>query len=172
MGIKIGVQELPKNALTPPEEGVYYLKVEDIVEENSKEWGQRIVMSHQIVGTAKKINFDSYRIKNADGTPHEWGRGKLATFLDAIELPEEVEEITVPILKTFAVGKYIKANLKSNDKNYLNINFADIYSINDPRETLNELPKEENPNNQIKEEVSKEIKEAVEEDEVVVEDEI
>lgn len=135
MGIKVSVNDLPDRQ-ADLDEGIYILKVEDIMEDTTNDGGAKLTMSHTIPGQTQKINYDNYVIEKADGSPHNFGRRKLKQMVKASQI--DVDEITPTVLKNLLVGKYIKANVKMNDRGFPNINFDDIYPLDSDHEALNQ----------------------------------
>lgn len=138
-------------AFTP---GIYILKVNDIIEDKTNEGALKIVMSHDIVGMNRKINFDNYVVQDVDGTPREFGIRKLRAFIDAHKL--DLEDVTVILLKTLTKDKMFKAKLDVNAKGYPQIHFSDIYPLDyDKEPTLNPLNGQEPPEPEETEDIAK-----------------
>ena len=132
----VNFSELPEQTFSELESGVYVLKIDNIIKEEDPEYGMKYTMTHEIVNTGRKINYDNYKIYNGKGQPEVFGQGKLRKLIEALGLTN-LEKINVKVLQSIAVGKMFKANCDVNDKGFLNIRFADIYPLDDPREALN-----------------------------------
>ena len=153
-GIQMKYKQLKKEPFEKIENGIYILEVEDIIEDTTQNDSTKIVMSHVIINTGKKINYDNYVLFDKKGNVVAFGSAKLRTLIDAMGL--EIEEITIPILKALMIGRRFKANVISNDKGYPNINYADIYALNDPDHVALNADKDENSSNITEEENSPE----------------
>lgn len=134
--VKINFSELPEQAITEIQKGLYILENIDIIESESTDGGTKFVMSHQIVGTDHKVTYDNYKLFNQDGTRSAFGLAKLRTLIEANEL--DLEEITLPLLSKLLKGKRFKANITLNDKKYPQINFKDIYPLSYEGVALNQ----------------------------------
>lgn len=140
MGIALNYKKLPKKAFEEIAEGIYILEIDDIIEDKANDGGAKIVMSHRIINSSRKVNYDNYKITNGDGTPNDFGQNKLLTLIDALGFTD-LEEITVPLLKTLIDNKpntQFKAKLVLNEKGFPGINYADIFPLDDAREALNQ----------------------------------
>ena len=152
MAIKMNFNDLPKGP-EPIEEGIYLLKINDVILTETKTGKDAFVFEYQIVNKETKIK-DYIMINNEDGTPHNFGRKKLRTLIEAAKI--DIMDITPAALKQLSAGKMFKANVKNNSNDYPEINFDDFYSVDDTRyEALNTNTTEPAP--------SEEVKKAVEE---------
>jgi ribosomal protein L12E/L44/L45/RPP1/RPP2 len=109
------------------------LVVNDIIQDTNTAGETRFVMTHQIEGTNRQLNFDTYKILDKDGNPLSFGTAKLKKLLDACNV--EIEEIDVKILKAILPKRRFKAMVVTNDNGYLQIRYSDIYAL-DPEEAL------------------------------------
>ena len=167
MGIKVNYKKLPKTMFEEIQEGIYILEVEDLIEDTANDGGAKIVASHKIINTRKKVNYDNYKVTNGDGSPNDFGQNKLLNLVDALGF-EDLEEITVPLLKTLiqnSPAPRFKAKIVLNDRGYPNINYADIFPMDDAREALNAIAPEEAPVEESKT-VSEDVKSSFESEEI------
>ena len=134
----VSFSKLPEQTFDKLESGIYILKIADIIKEKDEEYGTKYTMTHEVVGTGRKINYDNYKLFNAKGEPEIWGQGKLRTLLEALNITN-LEQINVKVLQAVAVGEMFKAKCEVNDKGFLNISYAEIYPLNEPREALNPI---------------------------------
>lgn len=135
MSIKLNFNELPKGP-EPIKEGIYLLKIKDVIATDTKSGKDAFVFEYEMLGTTTKIK-DYVMINNEDGTPHNFGRKKLRSLIEAAEI--EIFDITIKALKQLAVGKIFKANLKNNKNDYPEVNYDDFYNAADEKfKALNE----------------------------------
>jgi len=135
--IEIDFNELPEGVSTEEiEPGIYILKIEDIILENNEDFGTQYQFSHSIPGYPQKINYDNYRIFDAEGNPHDWGRGKLRAMIEASQT--KMEKINLVMLQNLLKGEYIKAELELNKKKYPQIKFANLYPLDYEEPAINQ----------------------------------
>ena len=137
----VNFNALPEKTFTELQNGIYILKIEDIIKEEDDEYGMKYTMTHDIVGTGRKVNYDNYKIFNAAGDPETFGQGKLRNLIIAVEL-QNLDQINVKVLKAVALGKMFKAEIKVKDNGYANINYANIFPLSDERPVLNPIEEE------------------------------
>ena len=137
MGISVNLDNIPQQTTTKLAEGIYVIEVEDIVEDKTKDGGDKLMMSHKVVNTNVKVNYDNYAITTGTGEPHLQGQGKLRTLIEAAKITG-ISQVTTAILKQLLVGKRVKAKLTENDRGYLQVNYSDIYPLDDSQPALNE----------------------------------
>jgi len=133
MSIKISFNDLPTSSIEV-QEGVYTIEVKDVVLSKTKNGLDAFVFQHNLVNTSTKLN-DYVMINNADGTPHNFGRRKLRSLIEAAKV--DVLDITPTILKQVMVGKQLKAEIVINDRGYPEINYDNFYSLDSAHETVN-----------------------------------
>lgn len=138
----VSFSDLPEKTFDKLESGVYILKITEIIKEDDPEYGSKYTMTHEVVGTGRKINYDNYKLFDASGKPEVWGQGKLRALLEALDLTN-LEKINVAVLNAVAKGEMFKAQCDVTDKGYVNIHFADIYPLSDSRPALNPLGEQE-----------------------------
>ena len=119
--------DLKEQAIEELEEGVYTLEIVDIIQETNQDGDTKFVMTHDIVGTNRKINYDTYKILDAQGRPLAFGTSKLKKLLDSTETT--VDEIDIKVLKAVLPKRKFKANIVLNEKGYPQINYTDIYPV-------------------------------------------
>lgn len=154
MSVKINFNELPTSTINL-DAGIYLVNINDIVVTKTKNGLDAFVVEFQIVNDTVKLN-DYIFINNSDGTPHNFGRKKLRTFIEATGV--EIVDITPSILKQLLTGKQIKAEIQINDRGYPEVVYDRFYSRDSEYDVKN--------NEEAKEEivegvVSPEIVEAV-----------
>lgn len=137
MSVKLNFNDLSKVAFeTISKEGIYILEVEDIIQGVTTKGDTKYEMSHKIVNTKTKVNYDNYVLYTKNDEIIPFGTNKLRKLIEATGIV--VEEITVKLLKTLMVGKRFKAEIAFSEKNFPQIKFAEIFPLSDPRPALNE----------------------------------
>ena len=132
----LSFNDLPEKAFEELTAGTYILKIEDIIKEEDPEFGTKFTMTHEIVGTGRKVMYDNYKLFDKNGAPEVFGQSKLRKLLEATNLTN-LEEISITVLKVVAVGKLFKANLEVSDKGFANIKYSQIFPLEDSAVALN-----------------------------------
>lgn len=154
MAIKINYNELPKGPETI-EEGTYLLEVQEVAHSETKAGHDAFVFKHKFINMPDAHDMNDYiLINNPDGTPHNFGRRKLRTLLEATKT--DVAEITPKVLNQLMKGKRFKARLTVNDNGFPTVNYDDYFTEDSSHEVLNAEPKEDKK----EEKVSPEVEEA------------
>lgn len=129
MAIKMNFNDLPKGP-EPLDEGIYLLEIKDVILTETKSGMDAFVFDYAVLNKENKVK-DYIMINNADGAPHNFGRKKLRTLIEAAQI--DIMDITPASLKQLSTGKRFKANLKTNDNGYPEVNYDDFYRVDDAK---------------------------------------
>ena len=139
MGIKLNLKDLPKGP-EPIEEGVYYITIQDVIYETTRQGSEGFVFEHKIVGKDTTVK-DWMIIYDKDGKAFNFGRTKLYKIIEAAGV--DIDEITPEILKKLIVGCTIKAEIRNNENNFPQVHYDNYYSKDDEKHNAKNKPKEE-----------------------------
>lgn len=159
MAVKLKFKDLKTSAFDRiTEEGIYILEFDDLVQGVTTKGDTKYEMSHKIVNTSLKVNYDNYVLFNNKDEILAFGTSKLRKLIEATEL--KVEEITPVLLKTLLKGKRFKAKLVITDKGFPQINYADIYPLSYEEPAINEIV-ENTENSESEQPATEEVTETI-----------
>jgi len=142
MSIKLKFEDLKTTSFDQiTQEGIYILQFDDLIQGVTQKGDTKYEMSHKIVNTNLKVNYDNYVLYNKQGEILAFGTNKLRKLIEATGII--IEEITPKLLKTLLQNKLFKAKLILSDKGFPQINYSEIYPMSwNEQPAINQTPTE------------------------------
>lgn len=144
MAIKLKFDDLKTSSFDQiTKEGIYILQFDDLIQGVTQKGDTKYEMSHKIVNTNLKINYDNYVLYNNKGEILAFGTNKLRRLIEATGIT--IEEITPKLLKTLLQNKQFKAKLVLSEKGFPQINYAEIYPMSwNEEQAINDIQQNTN----------------------------